>query len=207
MPSVMIASAVCLHRNLLRSSCQRGHGVAMEVLDGRSAISLWDGLRGTVFRGPPQDEAEQSSDPGPRASSACDRGLAASLEGLLAGGPDVPNIRTGGPEGTGGTTLGEELPSVAYPSNRPQAGHSRPARHISGDATDIGNRHAATWDAQGHAGHVAAREYQDHGRRLRSDDRTERSRGSQLAYVSGARRLEDAGGSFGLEGEKSERSE
>jgi len=54
---------------------------------------------------------------------------------------------------------------------------------------------------------LAAREHQDHGRRLRSDDRAERSRGGEFAHVSSARRLENAGEEFGPKGEKLERSE
>jgi hypothetical protein len=44
-------------------------------------------------------------------------------------------------------------------------------------------------------------------RRLRSDDRRERARRREVAHICGARRLEDAGGISGSEGEKSERSE
>ncbi len=47
--------------------------------------------------------------------------------------------------------------------DRPEAGYPGPARHLSGDAADAGNRHAAARDAEGHAGHVAAREHQDDG--------------------------------------------
>ena len=48
---------------------------------------------------------------------------------------------------------------------------------------------------------------QDYGRRLRSDDRRERPRRRELAHISGAQRLEDAGERFGPERDKSERSE
>jgi nucleoside-diphosphate-sugar epimerase len=41
--------AVLQGRDLLWSSRERGHGAAMEVLDGRSTQALWDGLRGTVL--------------------------------------------------------------------------------------------------------------------------------------------------------------
>ena len=57
-----------------------------------------------------------------------------------------------------------------------------------------------------HTGHVAAREHQDDGRRLRSDNRTERPCRRELAHVGGARRLENAGAKFGSEGEEPERS-
>src|SRR5579863_8692986 len=89
----------------------------------------------------------------------------------------------------------------------PEVGHPGSAGHLPGDAPDAGNGHAAAWNLERHTGHVAAREHQDDGRRLRSDNRRERSRRRELAHVSGARRLENAGGKFGPEGEKSERSE
>jgi len=132
---------------------------------------------------------------------------AKAVKGFLSGGPDVPHVRTGGTEGAGSAAMGKELPQVAHPSACPKAGHSRTARHVSGDEADAGNGHAAAWDAQRHSGHVAAREHQDHGGRLRSDDRAERSCGGELAHISSARRLEDAGEEFGSEGEKPERSE
>ena len=66
---------------------------------------------------------------------------------------------------------------------------------------------AIVQSSPGTAGDVAAREHQDYGRRIRSDHRAERSRRRELAHISGARRLEDAGEKFGPEGEKSQRSE
>lgn len=143
----------------------------------------------------------QNPDSGSGASPACDRSLAQALEGPLTGGPDVPHIRTRGTEGTGGASLGKELPPVAHPSNSPEAGHSRSACHFSGDAPHSGDGHAAARHAKGHAGHVAAREPQDHGRCLRSDDRTERSRRRELARTSavlGNWKMPDSG--FGLKG-------
>ena len=118
-----------------------------------------------------------------------------------------PTFGRGERKGTGGAALGQEFPQVADPSDRPQAGHPGPTRHLPSDAADAGNRHAAARDAEGHAGHVAAREHQDDRGCFRSDDRTERSRRRELAHVSGARRLDDAGWGFGPDGEKSERSE
>ncbi len=144
------------------------------------------------FRRPTQDEAEQSSDPGSRASSTCNRSLETALERLFARGSNVPNVRTGGKEGAVGAALGEELPPLAHPSNRRSLGI--PDRLVTFQVmrrtleTDM-QQHGTLKDTQDMLRHAS---YQDHGRRLRSEDQTERSRGSQLAHVSGARRLEGA---------------
>ena len=69
--------------------------------------------------------------------------------------------------------------------------------------TDM-QQHGTLKDTQGMLRHASIKTT---GRCLRSDDRTERPRRCELAHVSGARRLDDAGEWFGPEGEKSERSE
>jgi hypothetical protein len=62
--------------------------------------------------------------------------------------------------------------SPAYKQTNTDSG---PSRHLLGDAADSGDGHAAAWDAEGHAGHVAARAHKDDSGCLCSDDRTERS--------------------------------
>ena len=88
-----------------------------------------------------------------------------------------------------------------------QVGRSGPSYHLPGDTTDDGDRPATARTLERHSGDTAKREHKDEGRHVRSDGRTERSRGGELAYVRGARRLKDAGYRAGPEREKSERSE
>jgi hypothetical protein len=95
-----------------------------------------------------------------------------------------------------GSALGKELPPVADPSGCQEAGYSGPSRHLPGDAPDAGDRHAAAWDPERHAGHAAAREYPDDGDVYVQTIRRERPRCRELANVSGPRRLENAGEKF-----------
>ena len=69
-------SVSSLGRHLLWSARKRGHGASMEVLDGRSADALRDGLRGAVLQRPVEDEGEQSADCGSRTCAAGHRSLA-----------------------------------------------------------------------------------------------------------------------------------
>lgn len=68
-----------------------------------------------------------------------DRSLAEAVEGLLAGGPDVPHVQTGERKGQAVPRWEKNFPPVAHPSNRPHARHTGPARNLSGDEADAGN--------------------------------------------------------------------
>jgi hypothetical protein len=49
---------------LLRSSRKRGHGAAMEILDGQSTVTPRDGRRREVLSWPTEDQTEQGADSG-----------------------------------------------------------------------------------------------------------------------------------------------
>ncbi len=139
--------------------------------------------------------------------SGGDRVLAEALQGFLTRGPNVSHVRTRGTEGAGSAAVGEELPPVAHSPCFSKARNPGSPCHVSGDAADAGDRHAAARNTEGRSGDVAARKHQDDGRRLRSDHRTERCRCRKLAHLSGAGQLEDTRCGFGPEGEKLQRSE
>ena len=63
-----------------------------------------------------------------------------------------PTFGRGERHRTGSTPRWKELPALADTAPFSEAGDSRSARHLSGDAPHDGNRHAKPRDAKGHAG-------------------------------------------------------
>lgn len=92
---------------------------------------------------------------------------------------------------------GEELPQMEDSSCRSETRHTRPSRHLPGDATYAGNRHAKAWDLEGHARHSEICQHSHNGRHLCSVDRCERATGGELPHVCCAQWLDSAGRKHG----------
>jgi integrase len=74
-----------------------------------------------------------------------------------------------------------------------RARYSGSPRHLSGDAANSGDRYAASWNAQGHAGHPSACQHPHHGRCLCPDDRRKCAAGRELPHGGGTRWVRRAG--------------
>ena len=67
------------------------------------------------------------------------------------------------------STLGKNFLKWRIRPINSEAGYSRSPRHLPGDAADAGDRHAASWNAQGHARHTSACQHPYDGRYLCSE--------------------------------------
>ena len=184
---------LCLmsHRNLLRAALQRGDRVPVEVLE---RASLW------CRSGPPLRASSTWVELRPNRAKRRSRYRSRFVQSSRLGSaicPDVspealmfPTFGRGERERDRQFRAGEKLSQVEDTARCPQTPYPGSPRHLPGDAADAGNRHAALWKAQGHAGHSSTCKHPYHGRYLRAGGRGKRHARGQLSRQRGTRWLD-----------------
>jgi hypothetical protein len=76
---------------------------------------------------------------------------------------------------------GEELSALADSTDCQEARDPGSSHHLSGDAAHAGDRSAEARLAEGRSRAATPCEHQDHGRRIRADDRVERLERNELS--------------------------
>ena len=109
----------------------------------------------------------------------------ASPEALM-----FPTFGRGRATGAGGAAFEQELSRMAHSPHLPETRHPGSPRHLPGVAADAGNRYAEARDAQRHTEHPAPCQHPDNWGRVRSENRSERSRCRELAHLSSTRKPE-----------------